>query len=198
MPALRPVLCALGVATGLLVGAVVATPPSASASGDKAHDDSVQAVHFAPGGEIEPAIANLLGSAQREVLVAMYLFTSRKLADSLLAAKRRGVTVRLIVDENQRFAKYSKVRDLEKGGVNVRAISLGKSDTGQELRFHHKFVVVDGLLVETGSFNWTQQADEQNWENAVIIRSKSLAAAFREHFEKAWAVAGEDRPRPKN
>lgn len=161
---------------------------------DARDEDEQVAAFFAPGGNIEPAIRDLLNDAKREVLIGMYLFTSRPLAEAVARAKKRGVDVRVILDGEQKSQRHSKYGDLRRAGVPMRLMRLGKTSQDQDIKFHHKFLVIDGEIVETGSFNWTQQADDQNWENAVVIRSRRLAAQFKEQFEKAWTEAEPDEP----
>ena len=60
--------------------------------------------------------------------------------------------------------------------------TIGKSNA----RMHHKFVVIDGLEVITGSFNWTVQADKANMENIVTIQDGSLANRYIDEFNKIW------------
>jgi hypothetical protein len=53
--------------------------------------------------------------------------------------------------------------------------------------FHHKFAVVDGEIVITGSYNWSAHADEDNFENVVVIRCPEIASAFTQEFENLWS-----------
>ena len=51
---------------------------------------------------------------------------------------------------------------------------------------HHKFAIIDGQEVLTGSFNWTMQAVMGNQENVIISDDPDLVDAFAKHFEKMW------------
>jgi phosphatidylserine/phosphatidylglycerophosphate/cardiolipin synthase-like enzyme len=48
---------------------------------------------------------------------------------------------------------------------------------------HDNFVVIDGRLVITGSFNWTPQAENRHRENIVILDCEALARVY----EEGWA-----------
>ena len=37
---------------------------------------------------------------------------------------------------------------------------------------HHKFAILDGQTAITGSYNWTVESDEENFENLVILHDK--------------------------
>jgi phosphatidylserine/phosphatidylglycerophosphate/cardiolipin synthase-like enzyme len=53
---------------------------------------------------------------------------------------------------------------------------------------HHKFLVLDGTAVETGSFNFTKAAaSEQHAENACVFRnSPQMAATFTGAWQRLW------------
>ena len=54
---------------------------------------------------------------------------------------------------------------------------------------HHKFAVLDGGTLLTGSYNWTRGAAEKNYENLVLLEEPSLVAEFLGQFEKIWENA---------
>lgn len=51
---------------------------------------------------------------------------------------------------------------------------------------HNKFVVIDGRILITGSFNWTTQAVTSNQENLCIIDNEELAKKYTAEFERLW------------
>lgn len=51
---------------------------------------------------------------------------------------------------------------------------------------HHKFIVIDGEITVTGSYNWTVSADDDNFENIVIIFCREIAIAYTQEFERLW------------
>jgi cardiolipin hydrolase len=51
---------------------------------------------------------------------------------------------------------------------------------------HHKFVIVDNILIANGSFNWTRQAITGNRENVVITNEPQIVRNFCDEFEKLW------------
>lgn len=154
-------------------------------------------VLFAPTGDqrlLEARIADEIGAAKKEIVVAMYQFTSEQLAEALVRAKKRGVEVRVLIDGLQEASsgRFDDAIDaLEKGGVTVRRVfadgnkKKGKSDQTRP-RFHHKFCVIDGERVITGSYNWTVQGDTENHENLLILSGKTTAATYHAKFEEIW------------
>ncbi len=127
-------------------------------------------------------IISLIDSARRSVLVAVYSFTSDQIADALIRAHRRGVEVRVVIEAGQanvRGSEYTRLRD---AGVSVRI-------DGNSGLMHHKFVVVDGEAVITGSYNFSAAAEDRNDENLLVIFDRRIAALYAQEFERVWAQA---------
>lgn len=54
---------------------------------------------FSPGGSAQALVLATVGHSTRQLDVAAYSFTSKPVAEAILAAKQRGVQVRVMVDE---------------------------------------------------------------------------------------------------
>jgi phosphatidylserine/phosphatidylglycerophosphate/cardiolipin synthase-like enzyme len=50
-------------------------------------------------------------------------------------------------------------------------------------------MVIDGEHTITGSFNFTDAAQEQNDENVLLIHDRSLAALYQGEFERVYDQA---------
>ena len=48
---------------------------------------------------------------------------------------------------------------------------------------HSKIIVIDGETIITGSFNFTEAAQEKNGENLLLIRYQALAAQYTQNWE---------------
>ena len=52
---------------------------------------------------------------------------------------------------------------------------------------HNKFIVVDGVTVETGSFNFTHAAEFANAENVIVLREfPEVAAKYSAEWNRLW------------
>jgi phosphatidylserine/phosphatidylglycerophosphate/cardiolipin synthase-like enzyme len=137
-------------------------------------------VFFSPKGGCTQAVVDLVGSAQSEVLVQAYSFTSKPIADALVAkaAKRDGgpaVTVNVIADRS----------DAGTPGLAMLTGAAGMVPTWVDSKHaiaHNKVLIVDEKVVETGSFNYTQQAETSNAENCLIVRDAGLAKAYADNW----------------
>ena len=145
---------------------------------------------FSPQGKCSSHIAREIGQARREVLVAVYAFTSDDLAWALIKARQRGVKVQVVLDQEFDSAnEVSKGGHLQKQGIEVRRVSgLGTGRQGKGAGImHEKFAVIDRTVVLTGSYNWTVAADNFNDENLLFFHDAGpLAEEYRKEFLRLW------------
>lgn len=139
-------------------------------------------VCFTPGGNCTELIVREIGQAQRQVLVQAYSFTSPPIAQALVAAKRRGIEVQVILDKSQLTERYGSGDFLSHAGIPV----LIDDPPGLA---HNKVMVIDGQKVITGSFNFTRAAQDRNAENVLILRDEALAAGYAANWERRRAVS---------
>ena len=136
-------------------------------------------VLFSPNGECQQAIVDEINAASSRIDIAMYNLTSREIAQALIAAKERGVAIRIFLDQEEANSKYSKGRYLAQNGLSIRCYQ------GEGL-MHNKFAVIDNRVLITGSFNWTPTAERKNQENLLIMTDKDLIKQFSNRFELLW------------
>ena len=166
---------------GVLFGFLFVVPAGA--------EMAVQAC-FSPHGKCSVHIAREIEQAKKELLVAVYAFTSEELAEALVQAKKRGVMVQVIID--QEFDAHndkSKGKFLEGQKIAVRRNSGAKATTtNREIGLmHQKFAVIDRNTIFTGSYNWTYAADSLNDENLLLFRDAGpLAEEYRKIFMLLW------------
>jgi phosphatidylserine/phosphatidylglycerophosphate/cardiolipin synthase-like enzyme len=145
---------------------------------------------FTPRGKCSTHILREIEHAKKELLVAVYAFTNDDLAAALVQAKRRGVSVQVIIDkEFDARTDKSKGKFLQAQNIAVRRIS-GRDPQSPDKEagiMHQKFAVIDGRIVFTGSYNWTHSADTINDENLLLFRDAApLAEEYRKTFLSLW------------
>ncbi len=103
-----------------------------------------------------------IGGATRSVLLETYIFDrdpiGLRFADALIAAARRGVAVRVLIDAvGARYSVPSIVGYLQQGGVTAKVfngnIIMGLRLPYANLRTHRKILIVDGSVAFTGGMN---------------------------------------------
>jgi phosphatidylserine/phosphatidylglycerophosphate/cardiolipin synthase-like enzyme len=92
--------------------------------------------------------------------------------------------VRIVVDRRQSKQPHSLARLLVKAGAKVK---VGR----QRGIMHNKFTIVDGQMIETGSFNYTAGASYKNNENQIYLAQPQVVDRYKKRFEKLWNEGNE-------
>ncbi len=138
------------------------------------------------------AIERLILETRHTVDAALYRFTNPRLATVLEEAARRGVRVRLVLDRNKYKEAQASQELLRVGRITLRLLSGPK---GRDSKMHHKFAILDRRTVTTGSYNWTLESEDENYDNLLILREPEQVEAYVGEFEALWRDAWEV-PRP--
>lgn len=138
--------------------------------------------HFSPDKANEKVITDYVDSAEQTMDIAAYSITLPAFGEHVIAAHKRGVKVRIIWDKAQSCIKASLVKKLKRAGIPVKVVHFSGL-------MHNKFIIVDKRAVETGSFNFTNNATFNNNENFLIIPDADLARQYQENFDKMWSKA---------
>jgi len=117
--------------------------------------------------------------------------------DALIAAARRGVVIRIIldqtfyerVDEVTGRALYTDVAErlVAVAGVSLRTVPFGRLTGGVQ---HAKFFIVDDRDAWLGSQNFDWRSIEHISELGVRLRVAALVKPLMAVFEADWTLAG--------
>lgn len=133
-------------------------------------------VAFSPRGGATELVVKTIDQAQKSILVQAYSFTSAPIAKALVAAKGRGVDVRVILDKSQKTERYSSATYLTNSGVPTWI-------DRQHAIAHNKVMVIDGTTVITGSFNFSKAAEFENAENVIEHHGdQKLASIYTQNW----------------
>lgn len=114
------------------------------------------------GDDAYSAMLAKINAATRSILLETYIFDrdpiGLRFADALIAATKRGVAVRVLIDAvGARYSIPSIVGHLKEGGVTVDVfngnIIMGLRLPYANLRTHRKILIVDGTDAFTGGMN---------------------------------------------
>lgn len=145
-------------------------------------------------GGLDETLAASLATATRTVDVAVYEFNLLTIADALVAAHGRGVTVRLVADSDSTG---------EDGVRRVTVAGIPIVEDRRERIMHDKFIVIDSAVVWTGSMNFTTNDVYRNDNSLIQITSPRLAANYTAEFEEMFVggqfgpTSPENTPNPK-
>ncbi len=168
--------------TTTIYATVVRTTTSTILSTVWAEPVSVLEVCFSRTMNCAQKLISLIDSANRSVFVAVYSFTRDDIADALIRARERGLDVRVVVESQRAFERGSEYLRLRGAGVDIRL------DANSDL-MHHKFMVIDGIIVVTGSYNFSVSAEDSNDENIVVLIGGEIAELYSSEFMRVWTAA---------
>lgn len=137
--------------------------------------------HFSPGTDCLVAIQQQLKSARQRIDLCVFTLSDDRITEEVLAAHRRGVTLRFITDNDKEFDAGSDVARLRQHGVPV---VVDRTDA----HMHHKFALVDEAWLLNGSYNWTRSACEYNEENVIVTNDPMLVRQFQAQFDALWVA----------
>lgn len=138
--------------------------------------------YFSPGSACTAALLDEIRSASVTLELQGHALTSSPIAQAILEAHRRGVRVTVVLDAVQASERREQVLNLVHAGVPVYVDAKhGAAD--------NRIILIDDRVLITGSFNFTDAAD-QNAENLLVIRDQAqLQSAYEENFRVHLAHA---------
>jgi cardiolipin synthase len=154
------------------------------------------------GAEYFPTLLEAIAFAEREIWLETYIFaddeTGREVADALVAAARRGVSVRVLVDGwgARHYLTASLERRLRDGGVDLLKyrpeVAPWHFRSHRLRRLHRKLCHVDGRVAFVGGIN---VIDDMNTPGhtpprvdfAVCVRGP-LLVPIMQTMQRVWAI----------
>ena len=137
-------------------------------------------IAFSPGEMGLEMINRELRSAKKTLDICVFTITDNRISDTIIKAHDRGTAVRVITDNDKQFDDGSDIARMVRAGVPTRF----DPDTDH---MHHKFAIVDGQRLITGSYNWTRGAT-RNHENVTVLSDNALIEAFSNEFNRLWSA----------
>jgi phosphatidylserine/phosphatidylglycerophosphate/cardiolipin synthase-like enzyme len=140
-------------------------------------------------------VAELIGTAEHSIDIAMYSFSNAAVKNALADAVERGVQVRMVFEmanEDRKLSgdalQASASGELEAMGIDVRWVNK---------IMHHKFAIVDGprddlsraatATITSGSANWSNSAGTRYDENTLFITGyPEMALRMQREFDLLW------------
>lgn len=136
-------------------------------------------------------IYSLMSSADHELDMTMYELADPHAVDILEADARRGVTVRVILDQDYSgaYVNAAAFSELASHGVQVHWAPSGTI-------FHQKTITVDDHTSAIMTLNLTNEYYSSSRDFAVFTTDRSDIGAIEQTFESDWTSAGSPEPGP--
>ncbi len=128
-------------------------------------------------------ILEALSAAKRSIQIRMFLFTDPGLTDAVIAAKRRGVDVRVMLNPARRGGESEN--DETKDKLSHEGIEVKDSNPAFQLT-HQKSMVIDEEIGFVESFNWETRDLTVTRDYAVVTTHKTEVAEMDACFEADW------------
>lgn len=123
-------------------------------------------------GQCLGMLNDAIAAAKRRVLVMAYCLSAAIVLKAFDRAARRGINVQVIYEPR---CYHPRKRH---PSIQFIPDTIHKSA-------HNKVIIVDDEVVFTGSFNFTDWADNKNAENLVEIRDPMIVKQYVDHWERS-------------
>jgi cardiolipin synthase len=128
-------------------------------------------------------IVDAINGAKKSLRVKMFVFSDPQLLKAVIAAKKRGVNVRVMLNPSRRSGKAENQHSrkmLESAGVHVKDSNPAFGMT------HEKSMVVDDASAFVKSLNWETKNLTETRDYAIVTSHKKEVQEIIECFEADW------------
>lgn len=139
--------------------------------------------YFSPDDGVLSALVPVLESAEESIYFLAYSFTSNQLGELIRQKAEAEVTIAGVMDDEQvRSNQGTEFDPFRQANLDVRI-------DGVDGLMHHKVFIVDKKIVVMGSYNFSQNAEQRNDENILIIYDPVIAEQFIFEFQRVYGRA---------
>jgi phosphatidylserine/phosphatidylglycerophosphate/cardiolipin synthase-like enzyme len=144
-------------------------------------------VYFAPEDRVAARVIRAIREARTSIHFLAFSYTSDSIAGAMIGRVPDGLSVFGVLEGTQvRSNAGNQFAVLEAGGATVYLDANPRN-------MHHKVILLDGGIVITGSYNFTDSAEHKNDESLLILHNPELAGLFEAEFRRIFdraAAAG--------
>ncbi|PIS46693.1 MAG: hypothetical protein COT17_07300 [Elusimicrobia bacterium CG08_land_8_20_14_0_20_51_18] len=149
--------------------------------------NSVPFFAFSDKTDISAYVIAAMDSSNRSVDVALYGMSNMSIAEAMVRARKRGVLVRVILNQTHVFTtkRSEEIQYLMDNNVSVRSLK----GAGRSGIMHNKIAIYDSRILMTGSYNWTLNANNASYENVVFTADARYLKGYQAYFDWMWSYA---------
>jgi phosphatidylserine/phosphatidylglycerophosphate/cardiolipin synthase-like enzyme len=142
---------------------------------------------FSPEDSAISHIIPLVQGAKKSITFMAFTYTQDPLGQAMIAAFKNNIKVSGVFEATGSDGEFSEMTPLYCAKIPVR-------QDGNPSFLHHKVIIIDNRIVITGSLNFTDNADQSNNENVIIIDNAEIAKLYTAEFQRVWAAAHDPDP----
>ena len=140
---------------------------------------------------LEAVIVDFINQAKKRLEIAVQELESRPIAEAIIAARQRHVTVKIVIEQSNLKRSPPKVDPWNSGGKNEsnRAVHDAVLRSNIDVKvdynasiFHQKFIIRDREALLTGSTNFTPTGTHRNLNHVVIVEDPEIAQVYAREF----------------
>jgi cardiolipin synthase len=129
------------------------------------------------------AIVSAIERARNSIRIKMFVFSDPALLEAVIAARKRGINVRVMLNPARRNGEEDNVETraaLERAGIDV-------TDSNPEFRLtHEKSMVIDSEFAMIKSLNWETDNLTKTRDYAIVTDHAKEVAEVAECFDADW------------
>lgn len=144
--------------------------------------NGITSAYTKAGQHPENLVIDAINRAKSTLDIAIYSFTHPGIAAAIIAAKNRGVAVRMITDRGEYKNSPSQTKQIDV----IRAAGIIVKQNTHSGLMHLKVSIIDRSVMLEGSFNYTIQASTQNDEGIWKLPFPQVALDGEAQFERMW------------
>jgi phosphatidylserine/phosphatidylglycerophosphate/cardiolipin synthase-like enzyme len=129
---------------------------------------------------IDEQLAASIDNVQSTLDIAAFELNSEAITQAIIRAHERGVAVRIVTDDEH------GIEDDDSTIIELEAYEIPIVDDDRSGLMHNKFMIMDGIIVWTGSMNYTQNGVFRNNNNLMSMRSRRAVEAYQAEFDEMF------------
>lgn len=147
-------------------------------------------LHTLPNKSFLDTLVSQIDAAQERIFVEVYIFTERDMRDALIRAHKRGIEVKIILENNPYQAPY--LNDNHYNAFQDAGLDVQWSDPLNYSLNHSKLLIIDDrAYISTGNFSYSLFTKNRDFmistANPVIVK-KLIDLFFIDYNEQVGGV----------
>lgn len=135
-------------------------------------------------GSPEQAQIDTIDRATTSIILSSFKISNAPIADALIRAHHRGVSVRVKADDSGVGTEYHRLRT---AGITIGTLNWSRNF--KKFPSIHRYLVIDGRIVWVNSSDFAPNEMVQDDNNTLMLDQSTLAAHLTRHFDGQYDSA---------
>jgi len=134
-------------------------------------------IFFTHKDNVLEKIISQINDSKKTIHICVFEINHEKIIESLIKAKKRGIDVKMVIDDREKNSKEVNL---------LRTNKIPIVFDNKRSYMHNKIYIFDQETVITGSLNLTYNDINNNRNNIVVIKDNKLADRYEEEFREMF------------